>query len=56
MIASENSYQNLSNYNQFLTKKRFEVNKKKQIFSSEKIRNSDNYTYDYAHPFFREEF
>ena len=37
MISSEKSNQNLSDYNKFLFKKRFEVNKK-QIFSSEKIR------------------
>ena len=35
MIISEKSHQNLSDYNQFLFKKRFEFDKK-QIFSSEK--------------------
>ena len=55
MIASEKSHQNLSDYNQFLFKKRFEVNKK-QIFSSEKMRNSGNCIYDYAHSFFGEDF
>ena len=39
MIASEKSYQNLSDINQFSFKNRFEVNKK-QIFSSEKRKNS----------------
>ena len=29
---------------------------KKQIFSSEKMRNSGNYIYDYAHSFFGEDF
>ena len=52
MIALENSHQNLSDYNQFLLeKKRFEVNIK-QIFSSEKMRNSGNCIYDYSHSFF----
>ena len=50
---SEKSHQNLSDYNQLLVKKRFEVNKK-HIFSSEKIRNSG--IYDYAHAFFGEYF
>ena len=48
MMASEKLNQNLSDYNQFLLKKRFEDNKK-QIFSSEKMRNSGNCVYDYAH-------
>ena len=56
MIASEKSHQNLSDYNQFLFKKIFEVHKKKQIFSSEKIRNSDNCINGYAHSFFEEDF
>ena len=47
MIASETSYQNISDYNQFLFKKSFKVNKK-QMFSSEKMRNSDDYIYNYA--------
>ena len=42
MIVSEKSYQNLSEYNQFLIKKRFEV-KKKEIITSGKIRNSGDY-------------
>ena len=33
---------NLSDYNQFLFKKIYEINKK-QIFSEEKMRNSGNY-------------
>ena len=46
MIASEKSHQNLSEYNQFLFKKRFEVNKK-HYFSIEEMRNSGNCIYDY---------
>ena len=34
--------------------KRFEVNKK-QIFSSEKMKNSGNCIYIYSHSFFRED-
>ena len=55
MIASEKPHQNLSDYNQFLFKKRFEVNKKK-IFSIENMRNSGNCTYNYAHAYFGEDF
>ena len=36
-------------------KKRLEVNKK-QILSSEKMRNLDNCIYDYTHSFFGEDF
>ena len=43
------SHQNLSEYNQFLFKKRFEVD-------GEKMRNSGNLFYDYAHSFFGEDF
>ena len=32
MIESENTYQDLSDYNQFLLKKRFEVNKLTDFF------------------------
>jgi len=39
MIASEKSHPILSDYNQILLKNKFEVNEK-QIFSSEKMRNS----------------
>ena len=38
-----------------LLKKRFEVNKK-QIVSSEKMRNSGNCIYDYAHSFYGMDF
>ena len=55
MNASEKSHQILSNYKQFIFKKRFEVNKR-QIFASEKMINSGNYIYDYAHSFFVEDF
>ena len=51
MIASEKTQHNLSDSNHFLLKKRFDV-KEKQIFPSEKLRNSGNYNYDYAHSFF----
>ena len=47
MIASEKLYQNLSDYNQFLFKKRLKLNEK-QIFPSGKMRNSGNCIYDYA--------
>ena len=55
MIASKKSHQNLSDYKVFI-QKRFDVNNKKQIFSLEKIRNSVNCIYDYAHSFFGENF
>ena len=55
MIASEIPHQNLSDYNQFLFKERFEVNKK-TFFSIEKMRNLGKCIYDYAHSFFREGF
>ena len=54
MIALEKSIY-LSDYNQFLYKKRFEVDKK-QIFLVKKIRNSGNCIYDYVHTFFGEDF
>jgi len=54
MIASEKLHQNLLDRNQFLFKKRFQVNKK-HIFSGEKMRISDNCIYDYAHSFFEED-
>ena len=38
-----------------IIEKNFEVDKK-QIFSSEKIKNSGNCIYDYAHSFFGEDF
>ena len=46
MIKSENSQQNLSDYSQFLFKNRSEVNKKRIIFSSEKMSNSGSGIYD----------
>ena len=55
MIKSEKSHQNLSDCNQFLLKKRFEVDKK-QKFSSEKMKISGNCIHDYAHSFFVEDF
>lgn len=55
MIASEKSHPILSDYNQILLKNKFEVNEK-QIFSSEKMRNSGNCIYDYVHSFFGEDF
>ena len=55
MISSEKSHQHLSDYNHFLFKKRFKVNKK-GIISSRKMRKSGNYSYDYAHSFFGEDF
>ena len=56
MIVSEKSHQNLSDYIQFLFKKRFEVDKKKGLFLVKKMRNSGNYIQVYAHSFFGEEF
>ena len=55
MLASKISQENLSDYNQLTVKTIFEVNKK-QIFSSEKIRNSGSFIYDYDHSFFGEDF
>ena len=55
MIASEKSHQNLSDYNQFLFLKRFEVHEK-LIFFSEKMRNLGNCIYVYDHSFFGEDF
>ena len=49
MIVSEKSYQNLSDYIQF---KKMNL-MTKGISSGEKIRNSGNYNYDYAHSFFQ---
>ena len=54
MIISKKSHPNLSDYIQLLIKK-IEFNKKK-IISSENLRNSGNYNYDYVHPFFENEF
>ena len=55
MIALEKKQQHFLDCNQILFKKRFEVNKK-HIFSSEKIRNSGNCIYDYAHSFIGDDF
>ena len=55
MDALEKSHQNLSDYNQILLKNIFQVDKK-QIFSSEKIRNSGKCIDDYAYSFFGEDF
>ena len=55
MILSEKSHPILSDYDQFLFKKTFEVNKKGNN-SSEKMIYSSNFIYDYAHSFFGEEF
>ena len=46
MIVSEKSHQNLSDYIQFSFKK-IEFNKKR-LFPVEKMRNVDNYNYDYV--------
>ena len=53
MIASEISLQNLSDYNHFLFKKRFKVNKKKKK-SDAKKRNSGNCIYDHAQSIFEQ--
>ena len=55
LIPNSKSHQNLSDYNQFLLKKIFEVNKK-LVFSSDKIKNAGNCIYDYAHSFLGEDF
>ena len=55
MVASEKSHRNLSEDNQSLFKKRFEVNEK-QILPTEKMKNSGNCVYDYTHSFFEEDF
>ena len=55
IFASEKPHQNLSDYNQLLIKTNFRLIKK-QIFSSEKLRNSGNCIYDYAHSFYGEDF
>ena len=51
MIASEKSHQNISDYNKFLFRKKFEVNQK-NCFSSEKMRISGNCIYVYSHMIF----
>ena len=53
MIASEKSYQNISDYTQFLFKKDFKLIKTDKK-PSEKMRNSGHFIHDYANSFFRE--
>ena len=55
MIVSEKSHQNLSDYIQFLFRKDLNM-RKEGIISNEKMRNSGNYIYDYAHSLFVEDF
>ena len=55
MIVSDKPHQNLSDNIQFLFKIRFKFNIKR-IISSEKVRNSDNFIYDHAHSFLRNDF
>ena len=55
MIGLVKSHLNLSDYSQFIFKKGCEVNKKKQIYYSEK-KNAGNYIYDYCHSFFGKDF
>ena len=54
MIVSKKSHPNLSDYIQFLFKNDWNLIKK-GIVSSEEIRNSGNYIYDYAYSFFGED-
>ena len=56
MIASEKSHQNLSDYIQFLLKIKDLNLIKEGIISTEKMRNSGNYVYDYAHSLFGKDF
>ena len=49
------SHQNLSDYSQFLFKKDLNF-LKKEIISNEKMKNSGNYNYAYAHSFFGKDF
>ena len=51
MIVLKKSHKNLSYYNQFLFKKKFEFNKKKEIIFSKKLRNSGNYIHYYYSSF-----
>ena len=53
MIISGKLHENLSDYYQFLLNEDFKLIKKNY---SEKMRNSGNCIYDYAHWFFREDF
>ena len=54
-FTPKKSHHNLSHYIQFLFKKIFEFNKN-AIIANEKMRNSGNYNYDYAHSFFGKDF
>ena len=55
MMVSEKLHQNLSDYSHFLFKKYLNLIKN-GIFSSEKMKNSGNYTYAHAHSFFGNDF
>ena len=55
MIVSAKWHQNQSDYIQFLSNKMLNLTIK-DIISSEKIRNSGNYNYDYAHSFLGKDF
>ena len=54
-FLSEKSHQNPSDYIHFYSKYYLNLIKK-WIVSSEKMRNSGNYNYDYAHSFFGKNF
>ena len=63
MIVLEKSHRNLLDYIQFLSEKWFKFIKKiyfdlikNGIVSGEKMRNSGNYNYNYAHSFFGMDF
>ena len=53
--SKKKTLQIISDYNQFLLKKRFKVNEK-HIFSREKMRYSGSCTYDYVDSFIEENF
>ena len=55
MIASEKNTSKSIRLQPVFIKNKFEVNKK-QIFSSEKMRNSGNCIHDYVQSFFGEDF
>ena len=54
--SAEKSHQTLSDYNQFLYKKKDLKLIKNRVLFNEKMRNSGNCIYDYAYPFFGENF
>ena len=56
MIVSEKSHQNLSDYINFFSSKKYLNMIKKGIISSENVRNSGNSIYDYDHSFFGKDF